>query len=134
MMNAKTLPDQYARLVAPADKERLGIKTAMDRINANEAKCERQLQGQIVNILRLRGIEVLWHRTDKKSAATVGWPDLTFATSDHTPCCWEIKLPLGKLSPAQETMRDKLAINGWSWRLIRSVDEALLELRNLGVQ
>jgi hypothetical protein len=121
-----------------------------------EAKSERILQGQIVGILRLRSIEPLWHRTDKKSAATVGWPDLTFTVyaladqrlsdghvSDRLPkawqvfpCLWEVKLPGKKLSKAQERMRALLTHppNCWRYRVIHSVDEALAELKELGIE
>lgn len=49
-------------------------------------------------------------------------------------CAWEIKLPEGKLSPEQEALRPKLEANGWSYRIIRSVDEALAELKAMGVE
>jgi hypothetical protein len=104
-----------------------------------ELNSERELQGQIVNLLRLKGIEVLWHRTDKKSAATVGWPDLTFSLEHglrSIPCLWEIKLPGKKLSEDQTKLMIRLMEppNAWVYKVITSVEEALMELRKLGIQ
>jgi len=98
-----------------------------------EIKSERILQGQIVNILRLRSIEVCWHRTDTRSAATVGWPDLTFAVNGQA-IAWEVKLPGGKLSKDQERVAGLLIHppNNWQFRIIHSVDEALSALKVLG--
>ena len=114
--------------------------TAEEAFSKFTAKNERQLQSQIVNLLRLKGIEVCWHRTDKKSAATIGWPDLTFSIDlgkyCPVPCAWEIKLPEGKLSEEQEKMAIRLQTppNNWYYRVIRSVDEALKELKKLGIK
>ena len=99
---------------------------------------EKALQAQIVSLLRLKGIEPLWHRTDKKSAATVGWPDITFSVEHglrSIPCLWEIKLPGKKLSLDQQTLMIRLMEppNAWAYRVITSVDEALMELRKLGI-
>jgi hypothetical protein len=105
----------------------------------SELKTERELQGQIVNLLRLKGIEVLWHRTDKKSAATIGWPDLVFSLEHglrSIPCLWEIKLPGRKLSDDQMKLMVRLMEppNAWMYKVICSVDEALAELRKLGIE
>src|SRR2546430_16460274 len=75
----KLLPERYLRLMSPADRKAIGQSTAEEALRKAEAKNERQLQSQIVQLLRLKGIEPLWHRTDKRSAATIGWPDITFA-------------------------------------------------------
>src|SRR5438105_10429918 len=53
----------------------------IEAMSKAQIKNERQLQSMIVNLLRLKGIEPLWHRTDKRSAATVGWPDISFAVA-----------------------------------------------------
>jgi hypothetical protein len=148
-LSMKVLPENILRCMSAKDRRSIGQQSAAEAQASADIKSERHLQGMIVNLLRLHGIEVLWHRTDKRSAATVGWPDLTFAAfvdaqcrnrnSDAfwpqtIPCCWEVKLPGGKLSPEQVTMRDKLAANGWRWRCICSVDQARLELKNMGVE
>jgi hypothetical protein len=114
------------------------IVLVSDEPTRAEIKSERVLQGQIVNLLRLKGIEVLWHRTDKRSGATVGWPDLTFSVEHglrSIPCAWEIKLPGGKLSEEQVKVMVRMMDppNAWTYKVITSVEEALSELRRYGI-
>ncbi len=86
------------------------------------ARVERELQSEIVQYLNLRGIQVLWHRTDKKSHATIGWPDLTFC-KDGVPWGIEVKSDAGRVHPSQyETMR-KMTIDGWQCAVVRSFQE-----------
>jgi hypothetical protein len=101
-------------------------------ISKEELRSERTLQTQLVNLLRLKGIEPLWHRTDKKSAATVGWPDLTFSVKG-IPTLWEVKLPGKKLSDEQQMLRVRLIENGWNYHVVHSVDEALTILKKFGL-
>lgn len=107
-----------------------------------KVKNERALQTMIVQLLRLKGIEPLWHRTDKKSAATIGWPDITFSAAGMDeigfcaiPCAWEVKFGKGELSVEQQQMHIRLSTppNAWKIKVIRSVDEALAELKELGL-
>lgn len=147
------LPDAFLRCLDPAERKKLGTGqlSAEEALSKSQAKNERQLQVQIVNLLRLKGIEPLWHRTDKRSAATIGWPDITFAVKHDTiwygdddngetidlyaACAWEIKFDKGQLSKEQQQMHVRLSTspNGWRIRVIRSVDEALSELKELGL-
>ncbi len=80
---ATVLPEKILRLLSPEDRKSLGAAgmTAEEAMLKAEVKNERALQVLIINLLRLKGIEPLWHRTDKRSAATVGWPDISFAIS-----------------------------------------------------
>lgn len=133
------------RLMTPEQRASLGKAgmTPDESVAKQVAKNERELQTQIVNLLRLRGIEPCWHRTDKKSAATIGWPDITFAVVVtlaggwvvRTPVAWEVKFGAGELSKEQNQMAIRLQSppNGWRWREIRSVDQALAELKEIGV-
>lgn len=151
------LPDAFLRCLDPAERKKLGTGqlSAEEALSKSQAKNERQLQVQIVNLLRLKGIEPLWHRTDKRSAATIGWPDITFSVRGwrtisegedgessyitRTPfisgCAWEVKFDKGQLSKEQQQMHVRLSTspNGWRIRVIRSVDEALSELKELGL-
>jgi hypothetical protein len=104
-----------------------------------EQKTERQLQGQIVNLLRLKGIEPLWHRTDRKSAATIGWPDITFSIRhglQRLPVAWEVKIGRARLSEDQARMLEKLQTppNCWAVSLVGSYDEAVRLLRRYGIE
>ena len=145
------LPESFLRCLDPAERKKLagGAYSAEEAAARAHIKNERQLQTMIVNLLRLKGIEPLWHRTDKKSAATVGWPDITFAVQgkwqnldeglDGTfeiPCAWEAKFGNGQLSKEQQQMHVRLSTppNTWRISIIRSVDEALKELKELGIQ
>jgi hypothetical protein len=99
---------------------------------------EKQLQVQILNLLRLKGIQVLWHRTDKKTTGTVGWPDLTFAVEcglKSVPVGMEVKLPGRKLSPEQQRVAVEMMAppNSWQYHVVTSVDEVLHILRKLGI-
>ncbi len=138
----KVVPESWLRCMSPEDRKAMGKAgmTAEEAIAKFTAKSEKQLQSQIVNLLRLKGIEVCWHRTDKKSAATVGWPDLTFCVriDDYPPfpCAWEIKFGDGELSDDQRRMAIRLQSppNYWQWREVRSVDQALALLRDMGIE
>jgi hypothetical protein len=137
----KVLPESMLRLLTKEQRKEIGQMTAEEAIERAQAKNERELQGQIINLLRLRGIEPLWHRTDKKSHATKGWPDITFSlvtneiTGTCIPCAWEVKFGDGDLSAAQVLMLDRLRTppNGWRVKIIRSLQEAIHELADLGV-
>src|SRR5205823_7261409 len=96
------------------------------------ARNERELQRQIVDYLRWHVIEPLWHRTDKRTTGTVGWPDITFAVSGIA-CCWEIKFGNGKLSPEQADLAELLMSdsNNWRWDVIKSLEEAKEEFARI---
>lgn len=110
-----------------------------------EATSERELQKQIVEILRLKGIVANVSRMDKRKTDKVGWPDITFAVwnnkfdeyggSFRYPCAWEIKFGKGKLSPEQTALSNRMSTspNAWNYRIIRSVDEAIFELGAMGL-
>lgn len=147
-ITSTVLPDSFLRCLSPEDRKSLGQKTAEEVMRDAQVKSERQLQTMIVNLLRLKGIEPLWHRTDKKSAATIGWPDITFGTFAYCesepdglkpfislPCAWEVKFGKGELSTEQQQMHVRLSTppNAWRIKVIRSVDEALAELKELGL-
>ena len=143
----KVLPEKFLRLMSKEDRKSLGKAgmTAEEALAKFVCHSERDLQRTIVQLLRQKGIEPLWHRTDKRSAATVGWPDITFAVQRdwqgvpvylHRPviaCAWEVKFGNGELSKEQKQMAIRLQSppNCWRWRCIRSVDDALKELKEM---
>lgn len=147
------LPPNILKCMSKADRDSLGKGGLLpeEALARAEAKSERDLQRLIVNLLMLKGIEPLWHRTDKKSAATIGWPDLTFAVQAFAPVfdrqgqcydmitqqavCWEVKFAKGALSLDQQRMSVRLSTppNGWIVKTITSVDEAIAELKELGL-
>ena len=137
-MDRRFIPDKFVRLLSAADRKRLGVETYEERMKKMVAKSERQLQGQIVQYLRSRGIEVLWHRTDKRSAATKGWPDITFAVvSNGFPmaCAYEVKFGSGTTSRDQRSVLDRMQTrpNSWRVRVIRSFIEVVDDMREMGL-
>jgi len=129
--------------LSPTDRKKLGRAglTKSDCEAIVEAKNERELQKQIVNYLRLRGIEVNVSRMDKRTTHRKGWADITFSVrckccvNQVVPCIWEVKYGEGKLSPEQEKLAVTLTTppNCWRFRVIRSLAEAREELRQLGL-
>jgi hypothetical protein len=99
------------------------------------AKNERELQSQIVSLLRLRGIEVFSQRMDKRTRGKVGQPDFIFSVNGQS-IAWEIKQGNGRLSEEQSTMLQRLSAppNKWQVAVIKSYDEAISQLNeyNLG--
>ena len=101
-------------------------------------RLERRLQAQIWNLLCLNGVQAIWHRTDKPTTTSVGLPDFAFAIErglKTVAVMWEVKLPGGKLSDDQVSMMEKLTTppNAWEFHVITSVEEAVQELRKLGL-
>lgn len=134
----KVLPNSYLRCLSAKDRQKLGQRTAEEVMAQGETKSEKELQKQIVGLLRLKGIEVNVSRMDKRKTDVVGWPDLTFSVIRGRiaiPCLWEVKMPKGTLSPEQMTLASKLTTgpNAWRYRLIRSVDQAIAELKEMGI-
>ena len=58
----------------------------------------------------------------------VGWPDLTWLSEGRLHA-FEVKTPLGRLSPAQEACGAAIEAAGGRWAVVRSVDEAEAVLR-----
>ena len=103
-----------------------------------EIKLERELQDQIANLLSLKGIVAIRSRMDRKTSNQVGTPDFLFSVEHglrSVPCAWECKLPGKKLSPEQQKMAVEMLAppNAWVYKVITSVDEALMELKRLGL-
>lgn len=106
-------------------------------MSAGVATSERQLQQQIVQLLRLHGIEPLVPAFGKKTRIAVGWPDITFCVNQSFgACAWEVKLGTGVLSTEQTQMAVRLMSppNGWRYAVIRSVDDAIKILKELGIE
>ena len=137
-MNRSVVPDNIVRRMNPKDRKSLGLKTSEEAIAVMQVRNELELQKQIVGYLRLRNIEVIWQRTDKRTTTKRGTPDILFAVNSNgfpTPCAWEIKYDRGVPSREQTDMmlRMQTAPNAWRVRLISSFEHAVAELRELNV-
>lgn len=144
MDNQKTtvIPQHIARLMSPEDRQVFGkgAMTAEDALARAELKSERDLQRQIVGLLRLKGIEPIVSRMDRKTSNNVGTPDILFAVvlkpwNTRVAVAWECKFAKGALSLEQQQMAVRMSTppNGWVVKTIRSVDEAILELQDMGL-
>lgn len=118
------IPDHILLLMPAEERKRLGKmgKTLCEVFAEEQVKNERELQGQMVQLLRLRGIEVGWGRTDVKSGYTVGWPDLTFCHHGR-PIAVEVKMPGQDPRPEQLECHQRMRSNGWEVHVCRSVSE-----------
>lgn len=108
--------------MSPSDRKAIGQMTAEEAKEKGTARMERDLQAQIVQYLHLLEVEVLWHRTDRKSHATTGWPDLTFVV-DGKPWGVEVKTDTGRVRPEQYERLRKMGLNGWQVAIVRSFEE-----------
>lgn len=106
---------------------------------------ERDLHRSICKLLDLKRIVYIHSRTDKPTTQAKGVPDFLFAVCydiNHplgemvtSAVAWEVKTDKGKLSEEQIAMHWKMQKqpNAWNVKVIRSLDEAIQELENLGV-
>lgn len=129
------LPDNILRCLSPTDRKSLGKAgmTAEEALRKMEVKNEGVLQKQIVGLLRLRGIEPIVSHFGKKTRNNLGTPDIIFAAFG-IPCAWELKMPkTGRTSDGQTDMAVRLSTppNSWRHRIIKSVDEAIAELKEI---
>jgi len=118
------LPENILKCMSKKDRESLGKGglLASEALEKGETRLERELQSEIVQYLQLKGIAVLWFRTDKRTRATVGWPDISFC-KDGVPWGIEVKTSAGRVRAEQyETMR-KMTCDGWQCAVVRSFKE-----------
>lgn len=118
------IPNEFLRCMSPADRKLIapGQHTPEEALAASQPKVERELQGLLVGLLRLRGIEPLWFRTDKRTRATVGWPDITFAVNGAA-IAWEVKLPGERPRSEQLAVHCRMRQNGWQVDVVTTFEE-----------
>jgi len=107
-----------------------------------EAKNEKELQKQICSYLRLKGIEPIVSRTDKRTTNNVGTPDILGAfcgeQAGHVRIfafAFECKMPNKQMRPQQIEMRKLMTTspNAWSHRLITHLNQVIEFLRERGI-
>jgi hypothetical protein len=107
---------------------------------------EARRQAAIVEYVRIVAPHILiWAvpnggYRDKSEAARLKWTgvlagvlDLTLALPDGKSAYWETKTPKGRPSKDQKAIIGRLAKLGHTWALVRSIDDARLELERLGI-
>lgn len=131
---------QFAKRLTAEERKKQGILTAEEALAKLEARSERELQDQIVNLLHLRGVKrVIRSRMDKKTTNAKGTPDLLFvypffggvSCYPGTPLAFEVKIGSEELSDDQKAAELELTLDGWRHHVIRSLDEAKVALDRL---
>ena len=84
-----------------------GVQTADEAQSRFKARSERELQNQIAQYLRLKGIWFHTARMDKKTTAQVGTPDFLMCGY-----ALEVKHDKGKLSDEQIKCHDAMRRSG----------------------
>lgn len=142
--NPANLPPHVLKLIDAKERKRLGKagQTPAETMAKADAKNEKALQQQCINLLRLRGVEPIVNRMDKKTSNNLGVADLLFSITGFDgyqhrvyACAIECKMPGKYLRAEQILMRKKMTAppNAWTHRTIRSVDELRTFLEGIGL-
>ena len=70
----------------------------------------------------------------KALGVLAGVLDLVLVLPEGRVAFWEVKTQPGRISPAQFAFIDRLEANGHVWAVVRSVDDARVELARLGIK
>jgi len=119
-------PENVLRHMSAEDRAKLGKAgmTADEANDAYEAGKEKELQSDIANLFRLRGIEFIAPPFNRKSQLPEGWPDFTFSYLGFA-CALEAKTGKAKARPGQMRRMVSMAQrpNCWICRVVRSLDD-----------
>jgi hypothetical protein len=97
-----------------------------------DGRLERELQNQIANWLRLKGIFFVRSRMDKKTTVAPGTPDFVFCIvnaggrAHPIPVALEVKTRSG-MSTVQNKVREQMEDNGWHYYVVGSL-RAVIDL------
>ena len=110
--------------MSPADRLPLGKagRTNPEIEAAIEAKSEKELQRQIGQYLRMKGLVFDPQPWGKKTTAPEGWPDFSLPWQGGF-LGLEAKGPKGKQTEAQLTMERRIKEQGGRYYTVRSLDE-----------
>jgi len=127
-LSRENLPDSLLCRISAADRKAAGLP--MPRSERHEAavaksdvKREKELQHQISNWLRIRGITAIQSGMHRKTSNNCGTPDFLFAIRGRAVAL-EAKLPGQKPTPEQERFMCALIGDGWFVKVVHSLDEA----------
>jgi hypothetical protein len=131
------LSEKQLRMVAP--RERRGHLTKDEAQDKNIGRREKELQNQVVGMLRRNGIYPIVNRFGKKTTTNVGCPDILFAAHGKFvgsfAFAWEFKIPPNDLSSAQLRLKVEMTQkpNAWRHDMIVSYGQAVEILKALGI-
>lgn len=132
------LPESFKKCMA-ADP--ITIRHAiMDKMNTDSATakreeiCEREIQGQICQYLRMRGVFFSWQPMNKRSQLREGSPDYMLSYN-HVPIALEAKILTGRLSEAQQRVMAEMvgAPNKWHYHIVHGVEDVKAILDKIDV-
>lgn len=128
--NPKVLPENILRRIPREQRAPLG-KAGVTNAEANakyDAKHERELQNDMVNLLSQRNICFDSLRMDKRTRSKNGRPDFYIFLATGKYLCVEAKMPTGSLSDDQKKWID----NFWhqTGQVVHIV-KSLMEFRDL---
>lgn len=123
-MKLSDLPDKMLRRMRPEDRKALGKQamTAEEAIARYTIKSEKDLQNQIGDLLRLRGIWFWTSAMHKATSCTIGAPDFLLCVKGF-PMAFEVKLPGKKPEAHQIACHEAMAKNGWCVYVVTSLDQ-----------
>jgi VRR-NUC domain len=128
------LSDQVIKLMAKADRKEVGVKSREELILEVTYRDERAIQTGICQLLGMHEIPYCRSRMDKRTRTHKGTPDFLFCVGRDEKgqgVAWEVKTPQGRLTADQVKMLEQYMRSGWRVAIIRSVEQALKELRTL---
>ncbi len=122
-INPSELPAIQARLARNVNPQKAKADDEQKRQKAFDGM-ERELSRQFCAYLTQRGVPHFVCRTDKRSHATIGWPDVTAVWGGRVACV-ELKTATGTLSDAQRACHEALRATGTAVCVARSLVVAI---------
>jgi len=135
MKSNTVLPVFILRRMSDNDRKSLGKAGVLpeEAQAVQEAKNERELQGQIASYLRRNNIWFDQDATHKRRTGTAGTPDFIFCINGQA-VAFEVKFKDGKLSQDQIDAHAKMTANGWKVFLIFTYKQAVETLTGLAIK
>jgi hypothetical protein len=131
-MKLNILPDHVLKLMSEKDRKSYAKSigqptagmTAAEATAVADSKHESWMQKQFSTYCTLRGYEFLWHRMDRRTGATPGFPDFLVIVKNQVVFL-EFKSAAGRLTEDQERVQMALEKAGLPTLVTRSVAEAI---------
>lgn len=131
---SRFLPDHVLRLMDKKDRPKGPCGQLRSEITAaQEVKSEKQLQNQLEDWLRLKGVVVIRQRMDRKSNTVCGLPDLCFVFCG-IPFALEAKIKGKSATKEQAEMMQRMTLNGWKCAVVHDLKEMIERLELYGVK
>ncbi len=123
------IPDKLLKLMNKEDRPKgVAGMTAAEVQAMNDKKSEREIQGDIKNYLKLRGVRfIMSPRFGKPTTIQAGCPDILFVFKGN-PYAMEIKAKNGNASDEQLKVMDDMRADGWNANFVYSVEGVKLIL------